>query len=159
MAVCQVLCPSSEPGCSLEACGIVSLLNLSLRMTASKRSTPLPSVRKAAALLGERRLTSPTSRSITVVLRIVAPPALLGRRKRSGKLHDRLGDPRWLSERCSAISRVIGHHGLIGLLSAFLREYRFELCFDLYRLVLGNVAEHGFPCVHQQSVVSVRPPI
>ena len=33
-AVCQVVCKSSEAGCACDAGGIVSLLNLRLRMTA-----------------------------------------------------------------------------------------------------------------------------
>jgi hypothetical protein len=33
-AVCQGLCKMSEPGCSCDVGGIVSLLNLRLRMTA-----------------------------------------------------------------------------------------------------------------------------
>lgn len=56
LVVCQWLCKIAESCEASDEAGMVSLLNFKLRMKAQKDSKQLSSVRKASAILWERRL-------------------------------------------------------------------------------------------------------
>src|SRR5712692_4847089 len=147
------VCKISASGCLVDKAGMVSLLKCKLRMTAKNSNKQLPSVRNAAAILWERRFTSPKSRSMIVLVRMVfqcyarigiqgqAGLQITPQARNSGRIHflillDKSG------------------HGLISRWPIFLREQGAQLWFELLLLLGGHVAQHVVHFVNDTALTS-----